>query len=1213
VDRVQPNHLRKTLLDGEWYSQSTVIGMPASNGFTFVGYTSFKGVKRVRWDIQEKFLYARRTTELIEGASTPSEEEAQGGEVVAAFRVESHFDIMRPYNEATGEEMNIVEENTRDRPWFERSYIRVDWSENLVTNADLRFETVSVESVPNYVQEIDPKTGKPHRHAPVFEADGSYFDVTTRVYAKAGTYDIPGWGKIPLCWFSGASQLRECGSGEYTLRHSFKRVDPVPSYQPREYDAQETKMFGYFTAERLRYDSQHGIRHQEKQRYLQRHSIWETMFAADGSVLPPEERVPRPIVYYLNEEFPREDQVLLETARDVANKWSDVFEELIEELGHPRQRMFVLCENNPVKKGDPEVCGPPGRRARLGDLRYSMMAYIPDYMTYGLLGYGPSNHDPETGEILSSSAYVYHHNNTAAFDVAEMVSLLNETLGPEEYIDGVDLGEWVERVNGDNQWPASSFSLSDAERMVRRFGESPMATRWEGRQTRITEADVAQQLQEGFHSWLEPRLEEHYQSNEQRHRGGRRGQARLQSLAGTEIEALLTPDELLLGAGQTMGAGGQMGPVSEEVLKRASVLRGGVGGWSLAEKYFEESFAQQQNIYTRNMADDALLGLAREFRRQGMSPEEVYNEVRRMIYTGVWTHELGHTLGLMHNFGGSDDAVNYFDAYWNIRSADGTVRPRVVDPMTDFEVDKKIYNYAYSSVMDYTGRLTMDHFGPGKYDRAAVFYGYGDKIEVFKDTPGIESNWFRDWVRYSGDVQVWYSDRPNAIHYTTFYNNMGPLLHLESNREWVDLAEIGEDFVSDDVGRLRVPYIYCSHSRVNLGERCLTRDIGADPGERMQNLIDTINTWYIARSFPRGKVTSTWWGYVNRNYWRLYDRLKRWNNYYGLMLEVFPRYFEKEALEDFYLDPVNGWGSYTWSIHAAFNQLVQTILMPDVASYGPTVDWEGDPLQSRQFSGDSFDLGVSQGRYYSTSWRGGNRDCGYFWWDCLHHFGFYLDKMMAIYAISDSRTNFAGRATPEDIRGWEVGYFNTFPEQILALNTSIMGQNWSFAAPYWEDRTLKFPDYAGDLNVDHGNTAVDPMATFTIQLYWQVLGKAFFNDTFDQRFNEESRISVAGTGASPDLPADQRVTFDDPITGLTYVARRSVDGDPAAGEVMLERCNRLYARSSFCGRSPDDVCEEPAAPYTREAVSAELMDYSQLVEVLVQVDGQMGWGDPMSP
>ena len=47
----------------------------------------------------------------------------------AMFRIQSHFDIRRAYNPPTGEELNVVEENTIDRPWYEREYMRVDWSQ----------------------------------------------------------------------------------------------------------------------------------------------------------------------------------------------------------------------------------------------------------------------------------------------------------------------------------------------------------------------------------------------------------------------------------------------------------------------------------------------------------------------------------------------------------------------------------------------------------------------------------------------------------------------------------------------------------------------------------------------------------------------------------------------------------------------------------------------------------------------------------------------------------------------------------------------------------------------------------------------------------------------------------------------------------------------------------------------------------------------------
>ena len=48
------------------------------------------------------------------------------------FPILSHFDIKRDYNPATGEQTNVIIENTIDRPWHERDYVRVDWSSSQV-------------------------------------------------------------------------------------------------------------------------------------------------------------------------------------------------------------------------------------------------------------------------------------------------------------------------------------------------------------------------------------------------------------------------------------------------------------------------------------------------------------------------------------------------------------------------------------------------------------------------------------------------------------------------------------------------------------------------------------------------------------------------------------------------------------------------------------------------------------------------------------------------------------------------------------------------------------------------------------------------------------------------------------------------------------------------------------------------------------------------
>ena len=56
------------------------------------------------------------------------------GNPVFAYKITSHFDRQRDYNPATGEQTNVLLENTTDRPWYQREYMRVDWRSNVAQN-----------------------------------------------------------------------------------------------------------------------------------------------------------------------------------------------------------------------------------------------------------------------------------------------------------------------------------------------------------------------------------------------------------------------------------------------------------------------------------------------------------------------------------------------------------------------------------------------------------------------------------------------------------------------------------------------------------------------------------------------------------------------------------------------------------------------------------------------------------------------------------------------------------------------------------------------------------------------------------------------------------------------------------------------------------------------------------------------------------------------
>ncbi|NMC71351.1 MAG: hypothetical protein GYA57_14970 [Myxococcales bacterium] len=134
---VQTNVLRKDVLEGEWfYSRWVQDHTFESSYFTFKGDSTWdystSSMARVRFIIDENYLVAVRTYEVVANGTIPPADTGYIGEPLAAFPIESHFDIQRQYNPATGEVSIVTEENSRDRMWWEREYMRVDWTTNNV-------------------------------------------------------------------------------------------------------------------------------------------------------------------------------------------------------------------------------------------------------------------------------------------------------------------------------------------------------------------------------------------------------------------------------------------------------------------------------------------------------------------------------------------------------------------------------------------------------------------------------------------------------------------------------------------------------------------------------------------------------------------------------------------------------------------------------------------------------------------------------------------------------------------------------------------------------------------------------------------------------------------------------------------------------------------------------------------------------------------------
>jgi hypothetical protein len=312
INRVQADALAKSFFvgpnlqdpadDPEFYKRGTVVDVVYGAGQDGLFTSSYAApVSRVRWEITEQTLNARLSYERISGTDGKGNQyngtapkATNDGQIVASYSIQSHFDIKHDYNPQTGEQLNVIVENTTDRPWYAREYFRVDWSKNLVSDS-YDYDSLALLSAiggvkyePFAYTVLDPASPD----APHFDAGAGYFDVTNKVYATPQMIDLAslgaGTGTIPACLLPGAyvqngtDPWGDCNPVELTIRESFRRVVDT-DYEPENLDGVRFQTLGAFNFDSRRtYARNYGILDQEWNRFIARYNIWErSHFYAD--------------------------------------------------------------------------------------------------------------------------------------------------------------------------------------------------------------------------------------------------------------------------------------------------------------------------------------------------------------------------------------------------------------------------------------------------------------------------------------------------------------------------------------------------------------------------------------------------------------------------------------------------------------------------------------------------------------------------------------------------------------------------------------------------------------------------------------------------------------------------------------------------------------------------------------------------------------------
>lgn len=865
INRVQSGALSKSFFvgqledpadDPQFYWRNYVVDASASQ--SLVGVGSWGGVDRIRWEITEDMLIARKAYQIADGVDHKDPESLPDGTVVAAFPIQSHFDVRRAYNPTTGEQSNIIEENTSDRRWNEREYFRVDWSRNVVDSPQwddiFRGKLFGEMTITPATYDItDPN----HPDAPHFDVEDGYFDITTRYYVKPEMSFIPGLPTCMLIGFYTGSTTYECDDQEATVRSSFLRVDPDADFERLEMTKAPLDIVGNpagidsgpivqgLLAGRVQgYDPGYGFTDELFHQYANIHNIWKESHqetacganadtdlngtadecesaitgyegntgsqcdvAASRCTIPYRDREVRTVGYWLNAEMPAELQdpeggkpaspAEMGAAEQMIASWNQLMKGAVARSREvecrrtggdrdvctaafiaPEKEMIIhggwlvdrslddkdvltLC-HNPVRSYDDEICGKKGDVARLGDIRKNFLAYWPAMSRAPWGGIGNWGGDPLTGEIHGAAAMIM--GDSVTYAAARQRDIIQLTLGDikvEDITNGVPAQNYVHTLqNGHAPKAIDAAELDrrvasiDAEHALRTSSALPLA----GETLAEKVSSYHQSLKK---STVDPAL----------HRDGSLELDALSAkLRGTRYEAELVDSHWLVNA----AAMSPDSSATEEVLEQVSPLRGMDPG---SMKSIKGALAEMLSLKGMCFHGDQapvfgsfeMQGLAQYYKNKypdgeydaRSRGEAIYKDLWIEAFKGIAIHELGHSLGLLHNFSSSWDAQNYHPQYWQLRTQEGRAAgscngvprtgdsisalddhcmgPRYLDPETDDELGlageprPSVTYFGQTSVMEYPGERFGETVGLGQYDAHAMKALYGRVLETFDD------------------------------------------------------------------------------------------------------------------------------------------------------------------------------------------------------------------------------------------------------------------------------------------------------------------------------------------------------------------------------------------------------------------------------------------------------------------------------------------------
>jgi ribosomal protein L29 len=503
-----------------------------------------------------------------------------------------------------------------------------------------------------------------------------------------------------------------------------------------------------------------------------------------------------------------------------------------------------------------------GKEKRPGDLRYNTIVLIEDPLANGLLGYGPTVTNPYTGEIVQAHINMYggmlkqivRRSYNAAVDLTEQkyqeakpkymateVTVSAQALGASLPTDLANYFATAKKTEEEavKETDPTPAKVSKEELIDHSQVYEQESTASEKHSYKMSKENFQMMMDQRMHQKMNARYDEF------NHR--------------SKDEAIDLEDE-------SDGV--------DAIDKKTLQLEAQEYGSGFKHKHQPEFFpigGTVKVVYPELLAIADILTSKKTLKPWAMLDSKQQKEVSDIMAGKAWiatfVHELGHNLGLRHNFTGSTDKKNFFS----------------ISEAKELGLN---YQPAYSSVMDYSYSALNQLKALGKYDVAALRFAYAREVEL-KD--GSFKKLEKNLSSLKTELAALRFDKTKQSLTKEIFDLKKDIYKLEDNgatpAETKGLwSVVNQKQTYVDTITVK-SYAFCTDENAGLTSKCNRFDEGTNLLEIAQHKIEHYERMYKYRNFRDGRldfkanILSSYMTWRNKEFGSIRDLIEEYEFY----------------------------------------------------------------------------------------------------------------------------------------------------------------------------------------------------------------------------------------------------------------------------------------------------------------------------------------------